>query len=352
MVLRLIINTVILFFVSGVTQIYAQIEKHPYREFNNLDKIDSIKIYYFEKNMLSKKLPKNIGKIKTKFLFEDGKITQINDYSGTGELWDIYEFEYLTDENFIVRRFDWSKELRFLWFYENGLISKAEKYSSKEELKASWKYFYERDSLLISEKKFDKKGQLEYEISQEYDTRGNRLYYKRIKKGALLSLQTFQFDSVNNVIGTEIYDVDSNLVVEYEAITDTINNSSVINKNHESNRKSGSIKYYYSDAGKITGREVFKANGKLDYREEYIYDEQNRLVKHQVYNLNKLLAEQTYDYDEHSKLEARKYYQVFLNKPRLLTEYFNTRDAQGNLEIEVKKSRETNITEVYRYYYY
>jgi hypothetical protein len=154
------------------------------------------------------------------------------------------------------------------------------------------------------------------------------------------------------LIRTEVFDSDSTTILEYEANSDTLNNITEINKQHELRRKSGLVKYFYSDDGKISQRKVFKANGKLDYREEFVYNEQLKLKKHQIFNAKRLVSETVRNYDQNNKLKAYKYYKVLLNKPRLFIEYFNTRNASGNFEIEVIKRRDTNDMEVYRYYYY
>jgi hypothetical protein len=138
---------------------------------------------------------KSIGKIKEEFFFEDGKLIRVNDYSKHGELWNVFEFEYLPENNYTVRRFNWAQKLKYAWYYENDVISKIEKYSSKEKPKVSWTFRYEKDSLLVSERKFDNQGQLVFEIAQEYDSNGNRELYKQIEKDVLIGLQTFQFDS-------------------------------------------------------------------------------------------------------------------------------------------------------------
>jgi len=135
-------------------------------------------------------------------------------------------YEYKIDGSSELHYIDSQKGLRYVWYYQDDLISKCELFSGQgASLTAYWIWEYQNDTLLTDFKKFDYRDRVEYHFVYKYDKHGrlnhvlknfskNEMHLSIYERDTKLETIT-HYESLDDVFGDCYKLIDGLLIKNY-----------------------------------------------------------------------------------------------------------------------------------------
>lgn len=219
------------------------------------------------------------GRLKSAQVFQLGSYSLTSDrYVGFHTV--TYEHTYPSSNETVIHYANTRELTQYRWFYTDSLLQECMYYRGKyPELRAFWKYSYNKDSLLTEITKYNRDTLVEYIHSYSYYDFGKVRQIQATQVGGEISFLLFECDKNHNLSETVFFEKLKHVPEELYDIKDGI----LVRKKYADpdkvKRGGKRWTYDYNEEGQITGAKEYSKSGKKIRTEVYTYNRDGKIER-------------------------------------------------------------------------
>lgn len=331
---------------------YPKYERESFERFSNdkYSRFRKLALFKSEKNGAFKaKLPSKIGKKIIEVTFDSlGSSKEILFYNAFSTVEKRYEFQYPSESELTVNKYETSTRLSRTWEYQDSVLTKESIFNKDGRALCEWLFTYNDDNLIAKIEEHQEGYGLTQIQEYKYDDNLDELEYIEVVGKKVTFRRVTERNNVGEIIGIKTFDADS---VEISSIDQTLEADTIRTRLQQTSKKkrryNWTIDYKYED-GNVVAKTYYNVKGKVSKSMRYQYRDSNLINETHYNRKGKTKLTIDYDYNDtgqltrisrgNGSLETQRIEFIFDDNDEILDKKVYVR-ASGRLQLGLHEKR-------------